>query len=220
MIRRAFQNITANLWRRHCPDVLVRRLIGDVAFTISLRDHALWALRGADAVAAEKIPWPRDSVVWDLGCNIGVFSAQAAALGNRVIAFDISPTNIEALRRTINSECSGANNLTQIVPVLSPVTVTPRPWSPAPTGHPEEAMTPGRETSLGFLEAAAAYGLPQFIKMDIQGGEAEFLQSIAWRQWLQFNRITWFLEIHPEAAKHVWGALQQVDASHFIFRPA
>lgn len=35
MIRRAFQNITANLWRRHCPDVLVRRLIGDVALLCS-----------------------------------------------------------------------------------------------------------------------------------------------------------------------------------------
>lgn len=211
--------LLSNLWRRHCPDVIVERLIDGTHFHLSLRDHLLWARSGAAAVRAEQIPWPRDSMVWDLGCNIGVFSVQAALLGNRVVAFDISETNIACLRST---SLNGANspNLARIQPHLGPVTVARMTWSPARTGHAEEKLVPslGRP-SLTYLEAAERFGIPSFIKMDIQGAEKEFLCSREWRAWLDTNHITWFVEIHPEAEKHVWGVLQQLDATHFLYTP-
>lgn len=75
------------------------------------------------------------------------------------------------------------------------------------------------ETSLGFEQAAECYGVPDMIKMDIEGGEADFLISPKFKHWIVKNNIVLMIELHsPEAEKSVWTDLpvRWVDSRHVV----
>jgi FkbM family methyltransferase len=200
----------AKLWRMLCPDVIVQREIRGVLFSVSMRDHALWVFRGTFA-DAEFLPIPRGSRVWDLGCNIGLYSVQAAQIGCVVTAFDISKTNTLCLDQTAR-----VNGLA-IRAIHSPVTVDPVWWTPSRNGHTEsELQVGGSLRSITYTEAAQMYGVPKFIKMDIQGGEIPFLRSVAFRDWAIQNSVTIYLEAHDDAAKHIWNDFRQIGPIHYL----
>jgi FkbM family methyltransferase len=195
----------AALWRRFCPDVLVQREIHGTLFTVSLRHHTLWVFSGASA-DAEHIDFPCGGVVWDLGCNIGLYSVAAAQCGCRVFAFDVSRTNVLCLKQT------AALNGFDITAIHSPVTTRPMIFDPNALPHTETVMreSEGGDPSITYLDAAAQLGMPTFIKMDIQGGESEFLRDQRFREWIHDNRVSMYLEVHGDAARYIWGDFKQV----------
>ena len=201
--------LLGKVWRRIMPDVIVQRRIGNELFAVSLRDHALWILYGDKAAGAEKIPIVKGHV-WDLGCNIGVYSIAAARAGCRVTAFDISNINVLCLAQT-----AIITGLPMTV-VHSPVTTIPTRWTPSNTGHCEEKLSEGGiYKSLTFLEAAEKFGKPDCIKMDIQGGEVEFLQSEAFHGWVHSNGIAVYLEVHGEAVDLIWPTFTRIGPIHY-----
>jgi FkbM family methyltransferase len=207
------RKLAAKAWRALAPDIVVQRRIHDTLYTLSLRDHALWII-GGDKADAESLPLPKGGHVWDLGCNIGLYSVQAAKLGCKVNAFDISLTNVLCLRDTAH------NNSLPITAIHSPVTVSQTNWTPASTAHAEESLRSGGcLSSLTYAIAALRYGLPSFIKMDIQGGEVEFLRSQVFKRWLRDNQITLYIEVHGDAAKYVWHDMKQIGPIHYLFTP-
>src|SRR5206468_2444009 len=40
------------------------------------------------------------SKIWDVGCNVGIYSLLAAKLGHEVVAFDMSPVAIKLLMKS------------------------------------------------------------------------------------------------------------------------
>jgi len=194
------------------PDIIVMRILRDTIFNISLRDHAFWIFFGESA-SAEQIPFPSAGCVWDLGSNIGLHSVAAAKSGCRVIAFDIAEINILCLRQT-----AAQNGLT-ITAVLSPITVRPVKFIPAKTAHTEEKLTlGGTRQSLDFNDAARIYGLPDFIKIDIEGSEAELLASKDFRNWIFENHIQIYLELHDGCESLLWPEFKRVDKTHWLLK--
>lgn len=199
-------------WGRLCPAIIVQRELQGTLFCLSLKCHTPWVFYGDAAANAEKPPFPNGGHVWDLGCNIGLYAVKAARNGCRVTGFDISLTNVLCLNQTAR-----LNGL-EIKAKLGPVTVKPTSWTPARSGHTEESITHGGSLlSMTYLEAAVRFGVPDFIKMDIQGAEVEFLQSAEFRQWVKEYRITVYLEVHNDAARWVWPEFRRIGLIHYLY---
>jgi len=195
------------IWRKIAPPIVVSTTIDHTLFNVSLRDHLAWIYVGQRSSDHEKIPFPENSVVWDLGCNIGLHSVSAARKGNNVVAFDISETNILCLAKTAKE--AGLN----IRAVWTPVAIRKRRFFPAKTGFVQEKIDwhlHGTHCSITYKEAADLYGMPKFIKIDIEGGELEFLTCQAFKDWVFKHEIEIYLELHPEAADYLWPEFKQV----------
>jgi hypothetical protein len=73
-----------------------------------------------------------------------------------------------------------------------------------------------------YLEAEAQFGRPEFIKMDIEGAEIDFLKSEEFRNWIRSNRIALLVELHE---KGFWDILwpdvphTRFDEAHVLFNP-
>jgi FkbM family methyltransferase len=159
--------------------------------------------------------------IWDVGCNVGIFSLYAASLGNRVVAFDISPKATRLLEK------SAKRNRLTVTPIARAFSVEPFKYTP-----PEDADTRNRpgatsgtgatETSMTFLEAEAQFGRPNFIKLDIEHAETEFLKSDKFRAWIKEHKIILLMELH---AKEYWNMVWpevpycEADPGHVLFNP-
>jgi FkbM family methyltransferase len=195
--------LLSKLWRTIVPDLLVQRKIGDTVFTLSLRDHPSYWLTFKEHPV---IPFPKGGVVWDLGCSIGYYSVAAALNNCTVFSFDISLTNILCLRQT-----AYLSHLENIRAIHSPVTVGKTKWSPATTGGLGEKLCKnGSLDSIDFQEAAKLFGMPNFIKMDIEGSEREFLSSPSFKDWIITNRIGLYVELHGIEPSLPWKEFVEV----------
>lgn len=193
------------------PDIIVQKRLGVHYFTMSLRDHAYWVFKGDSGYTG--YPFTPHSNVWDLGCNIGYHAVEAAMKGCSVVAFDISKVNCDCLRQT------ALFNRLNIPVVNKPVTVRGEPFQPAATGRMDEVMQPGDSPSLSFEEAARQFDMPGFIKMDIEGGECEFLKSDEFKKFVLKNKITFLVETHNGSDKLLWRGFEQIMPGHYILKP-
>jgi FkbM family methyltransferase len=160
------------------------------------------------------LPVVSNGLAWDIGCNIGLWSIAAAQAGARIHAFDISARAVDLLRRTAET-----NNLA-ITPHLGTLHADrPFTFGPLLSSHTENKPASGALASMDFAAAAEKWGTPQAIKMDIEGGEADFLNSVRFRDWLTENRIQWIVEIHTalDAQLAPWPDMQKIDENHFRF---
>lgn len=213
----------ATIWHYCAPHWTVSRRIGGQRLFFDLNDN-IDDLTRRDLLEREAaLPFLTScfsGLVWDVGANIGQFAVPMSAHDNRVIAFDISPRCCELLERTARY-----NRL--------PITVVPRPlgitafnFTPSSTARPTEHLqssNTSNSTGLAITvqEAVDTFGLPQLVKMDIEGAEKDFFLSNAWKKWLCTNAIHWVVELHPERLDMsvVWNDLPmlQLDQHHFLF---
>ncbi|MEM7397140.1 MAG: FkbM family methyltransferase, partial [Verrucomicrobiota bacterium] len=78
---------------------------------------------------------------------------------------------------------------------------------------------PHTRESISWREAAAQYGIPDLLKMDVEGYEAAFLQSEPFLNWLRRNRIVWILEVHQPELRNLFPAdmsVFEIDARHYL----
>lgn len=197
----AIHRLAATLWRTLAPSFTISRNFYGLKTYFSFRDNAFYWTRPRKQL--ETIEPIFDALrgiqgtVWDVGCNVGLFSLRAAQLGNKVIAFDISPMCIRLLARSAQ-----ANNL-DITTVAQALGITEFNYIPPSGSHTEnrlQAPTEGEGqstlSSVTYRDMASRHGTPNLIKMDIEGAEAAFLADAAFKQWLIQNNIVWVLEIH------------------------
>lgn len=207
---RFLRSFVIGAWRAIVPNVIVHRNISGVRFACSLKEHYFWLWYGCGA-DAERLPIPHGGAVWDLGCNIGLYSVEAALSGCKVFAFDISQVNISCLRQT------ALDNKLDIQAIHSPITVGSIQWSHAKSGWTEEKLTiGGSHWSIDYDAFSRANGCPAFIKMDIQGGESEFLKSPDFKAWLHDNRVSLYLETHDDSARLIWPEFKQCGPIHYF----
>ncbi len=209
----------ARVWRRAIPPLRIGRRVRGLKIYMCLRDNARQLLsvertcREIDSVLREDF-----ASMWDLGCNIGLYSIVAAADGKRVRAFDISHKAIGLLNASAE-----ANGL-ELLAVPRALTVESLRYVPATDAHTENRLTHavagvGAQISIDFERAAKDYGVPDLIKMDIEGGELEFLNAPEFKRWVVENKIILMIELHSHTAEQaVWKdlPLRWIDAKHVV----
>jgi hypothetical protein len=68
-----------------------------------------------------------------------------------------------------------------------------------------------------YKEAAAQFGVPKVIKMDIEGHEEVFLKSAEFKDWLLRNKVALVMEIHrPEFWDLIWKDIPNVRLSRHV----
>lgn len=137
---------------------------------------------------------PRQSILWDIGANVGLYSCYAAkARGCRVYAFEPSVFNLETLARNINH--NGLCNQVTIIPLplcrqmaVQSLNMTSLEWGGALSTFGEDYGHDGKKLNATFsfqtlgismndVVAEFSIPVPDFIKMDVDGIEHLILQG-------------------------------------------
>jgi FkbM family methyltransferase len=218
MITRTLQKIYHQL----CPRIVVTKKLDGLWCRVNINDHLQWLLLPEQKSIEQKTyAWIDRAwgTVWDVGSNFGFFSLVSAKRGNQTIAFDMSPSALALL-----AESSRRNNL-DVKCVPRAVTAAPRTYVAPQTGACTNAIVDAGECqSLTYKDAAGVWGVPNFIKMDIEGGEREFLESHEFLEWLIEQDITLYVELHNGyriSDRHFRGLdVEQIDGNHCVVRPS
>ena len=167
------------------------------------------------------------AVVYDIGANIGFFAMVAARLVGplgQVFAFEADPDNASRLRENRNANC-----LDRISVVTSPVwSSSERVFFARCSDHSSlfvgSVQSPGSDVE-GFYEQAITldefardHALPDFIKMDIEGGETKALAGAS--EVFRKARPLLLLEVHNRDAEvYVKRWLEQYAYGHEWLAP-
>lgn len=224
----AAHRLAATVWRNMAPPFTIYRSFYGLKAYFSFRDNAFYWLRTRKQLETIEpifdVLQGKVGTVWDVGCNVGLFSLRAAQLGNKVFSFDIAPQAIKIL-----SLSARANNLdiTTVTQALGVSTFLYRP----PTGsHTENKLTTPQTgdkeatvSSVTYKEIAALHGAPNLIKMDIESAEEAFLKDLEFKRWLIENNITWVLEIHQPRFRDMIGpgfSVSTINDIHLVITPS
>jgi len=211
-----------NLFRALIPPVVVWRRVWGKKVFLSLRDCLFYLAMSRREL--ENLEGPVLDVlkrtkghVWDVGCNVGLFSIYCASQGRPVTSFDISEECIGLLERSATY-----NNL-NIQTVPTALSIEPFEYTPPASAHATNSIHSKEsgpvKKSMQFDEAVEQFGLPRLIKMDIEGAELEFFRSSVFKKWIVINRITLLVEIHSEEIRRaVWDdvPVEQLDERHVL----
>ena len=215
----------ARVWHRLAPPIPIWKKIYGVDVCLDFRDSLVyWAADSRQIEKAEGFDRMLKDIkgnVWDVGCNVGIFSLYAASQGRRVIAFDVSPKAIALLKRGIIKNGVAISTVTRAFAVNS-FKYAP-PTSADVRNRPDKISSQSTETSITYLEAEAEFGRPNFIKLDIERAEVDFLKSAAFKTWIQTHRIPLLIELHEKQFWDlIWSDVPHVrfDESHVFFNPA
>jgi len=209
----------ARLWHRFAPAFKVRKKVFGLTVYLDFRDNAVWWARSADQIERDEKVFDFltsfKGTIWDVGSNVGIVSLRAASLGHRVIAFDISRKALGLLEASARAN---GLNITTVPRAFSTRSFSYDGPGSSDTENAIRESTAGKERSITFLEAAAQYPLPDLLKMDIEGGENDFIGSEEFKQWILQNNIAWVVEFHaPDFRTKLWKDCKfvQVDSGHF-----
>lgn len=136
---------------------------------------------------------PMNSVLWDIGANVGLYSIYAAKRGVKVVAVEPSIFNLETLARNINLNCVTTNVLMLPLAVGGAsasdgvhLTLSSTSW-----GYANNQLTvlPNEESteSFGYMIPAPSldelsqllpkqFREPTFLKVDVDGLEPKILE--------------------------------------------
>jgi FkbM family methyltransferase len=148
---------------------------------------------------------PEGAVVYDIGANVGYYSLMAAVLAGpkgHVYAFEPLPRNVNFLRRHV-----AINKMEDLITVLD-VAISDQSGEAAfdlgastSMGHlAESGEIKVKQVKLDELVAAGEVRPPDYMKIDVEGAEAEVLSGAM--TLLEKYRPILFLDTHQREAHH------------------
>ena len=160
----------------------------------------------------------KPGVFWDVGCNIGYYSLYAAKLGWDVYSWDLGQRAIELL------QISAGRNHLKVVSQAKAFTDKPVHYHEAGSAHAGNrvALDPHGPLSMTWKNAAEIYPAPNFLKMDIEGAEIDFLEDKEFQKWITDKRITLVMELHhPSCHYHLarWRQGICINDRFFVLPP-
>lgn len=176
------------------PSFPVWKTFSGNSVMIDSRDNLYWFFFSDKKIRKQIPELPKHhGLVWDIGCNVGFYAVECANNGSRVVAFDISGKCCWMLKQT--AELNHLN----IVTVHRGFTVKTVNFQNEISSHTESKLQEnGSLCSITWREAAVIFGIPKTIKMDIEGGEKEFLESKEFMDWIKKNKIEFICEKHEQ----------------------
>jgi len=213
----------AKSWHRLAPPIPVWRKLYGVHVCMDLRDSLYWWAVDAKRIEAveglDKMLAGVKGNIWDIGCNVGLFSLYAASQGSRVTAFDLSPKAVRLLEKSARRNNF---NIQTVSRAFSTTSFSYSPPADADTRNQLAENAGGSHQSITFLEAEKKWGTPVFIKMDVEHHETVFLKSVEFHDWIKAKDITLIVELHePHYWDLVWPDVPHLrfDDWHVLFNP-
>lgn len=163
-----------------------------------------------------------DSIVWDIGANMGLwtmFMAQKASPSGCVFAFEPIPATFELLQKNIKAN-SLVNVKAQRV-ALGDKNAMVEMFPARPDDGTTSSLakidgrygTSDRATSVVMLTAksfATEHGLvPDVAKIDVEGAECLVLRGFSEDIWASLRTLS--IEIHPEFIPMIGGSVSEVE---------
>ena len=216
-------SVLATAWHRLAPPIAVGRKYYGVKVFMDLRDCVDDLTKSRSELESREksvlsVLSAVDGTIWDVGANIGLFAVRAALLDRRCIAFEQSEKACRLMERTRQG---GRFSFEVVNRALTVDTVCYTPPASAYAGNQLDVLPESRMESLNYLEAAKVYGVPQLIKMDIEGGEAAFFRSEAFKSWVCQNDVAWLVELHTALLGYTpeWDDVPQapIDSGHVLY---
>lgn len=191
-------------WHRYAPSFTVAKRFRGVRVFMDLRDNIDDVTRSRKELETREngvldIPIHIDGDIWDVGANVGLFTVSASLAGHRCIAFELSPKAHRLLEKTKSSNQLGFELSAQ------PLSIDPIQYRAPTSSNAENSLVfdpQGDLTSLTFREAVEKFGVPGLIKMDIEGGEIAFFESVEFKRFIQNHNTVWLVEIHANKIGH------------------
>ena len=183
---------------RLVPDVVIRRRCRGLYLYFSLRDNLYYILM-RDCFAKERLPEIKNSLVWDIGSNVGIYTMWLASRGNQVVAVDCSKKALALLSRAARKNGYGASvsYLSLVIPICAAFATTKYGVTlPHSAWQENKPVVGGQEPTLTWKELRDFFGTPVYIKMDIEGGEYAFLDDREFMEWINANNIQLDMELH------------------------
>lgn len=154
--------------------------------------------------------------VWNIGANLGYYTVLASKLvgaHGKVTAFEPHPLNLALLRKNIT--LNNASNVTVVDAAMSESSGEITFYqSGSNTGDHRISNEAGRTAltvrSISGYEAAAQYGPPDAIIMDVQGAEGLILRSL--RGMLASHRPILIMEFWPDGLSLSGSSAQEVES--------
>lgn len=140
----------------------------------------------------------KPGVFWDAGCNLGYYSLYAAKLGWEVYSWDLGRRAIELLN------LSAQRNHLKLVANQQAFTDQPVQYREMASAHAGSRVEfdPHGSLSMSWKAAAEKYPAPNFLKMDIEGAEIDFLKDEEFRRWITDKGIVLAMEIHHQSSHY------------------
>lgn len=159
--------------------------------------------------------------VWDVGCSVGFFTLFAARTNPAafVTSFDLSPRAC----RFLNHSAAEAGLGIQLRVIPKPLTVQQQFYRRPILCHQANKLTAGPCISADLDWVVKWAGIPQMIKMDIEGGEEEFLLHEPFRAMVFDSNISLFVECHSKEIEELacdFGLTRWLDTNHFYINQA
>lgn len=203
------------LWYHCVPSFIIWRTVFGLKVAFDSRDNPfVWFERRKRIENCEGVgvflKCLKKGTFWDLGCNVGIYSLYAASLGWKVVAVDLSPKCIRLLiSSVIKNHLAG-----RVIAIARAISVRTRTYcapKTATAGNNIDSVFDGdMVASMTWKELAERFGVPSLIKMDIEGGEVEFLKDEEFLSWLAKNEIVLLVELHDLRYEKLLSHLQKV----------
>jgi len=145
----------------------------------------------ASELRAAGVASPQPDLIYDVGLHLGEDTAYYLALGYRVVAFEANPDLVERCRRRFAAETATGRLVIvpgAIAPVGSPPTVTfyrnvKSVWGTISADWAERnaklfrGSTPITVPTVDFGDCIARFGVPQFMKVDVEGVDGLVIET-------------------------------------------
>lgn len=191
------------LWYSVMPSFPIQSRLYGLKMLYDARDNSShWYLTNSYIEEMENVPkvlLPFQGVLWDVGANIGLYSCVWRKYGgDRAVAFELSPKAASYIKR--NAE---RNKLSAIEIVPKGLSVRSLKYKiPADASAGNRITAPDNdsdtETTMTYKEAVAQFGIPDVIKLDIEGHENEFLGDSDFISFVKNNNVRLIVEFHNE----------------------
>jgi FkbM family methyltransferase len=157
--------------------------------------------------------------VYDIGANVGYVSlslAKRVGTGGRVIAFEPIPTNAQAFRQNI--EINGIKNVQLLKLAASDksgeavIRMNENPATASLVWHRNEPTAIElhvHTAAIDELVEAGEFGLPSFVKIDVEGAEGFVLQGM--RRTIATARPVLFVECSDIGREQTWQLLGELN---------
>lgn len=144
-------------------------------------------LRGVDRVLLNAVVdhVEEGAIVWDIGANLGIFSLAAAERGATVVAVEPDPWMTNLLRRSVRANRAAVTVLAVAIassPAVGELVIAARNRSTSHLRGYGTTQTGGFRAvehvpvlTLDLL--AERFGMPNLVKIDVEGAEVEVLQG-------------------------------------------